>query len=226
MDKSKISLTMLSYLVYLRLLKQCSNFNRYECTNVTRTYLVSSCPNYVDLRIGVWDHYRLYTFFLRLNETLRYGIRTSKESNEESCLWTIFKQKHAAMIYFAQIMSSFKHRTINELCDHVDFSSYSTLLDIGDSLGDLSQTIVKRYPHIIALSLDLPEVTCYALSLTIDHSNVQYVAGDFFDEKWPNEIIEKISMIDLVSLKYIIHDWPYNRRKFLIEKVYKLLISV
>ncbi|CAF5042513.1 unnamed protein product, partial [Rotaria sp. Silwood1] len=47
---------MLSYLVYLRLLKQCSNFNRYQC-------------------IGVWDDYRLYTFFLRLNETLRYGIR-------------------------------------------------------------------------------------------------------------------------------------------------------
>ncbi|CAF1004932.1 unnamed protein product [Rotaria sp. Silwood1] len=68
------------------------------------------------------------------------------------------------MIYFAQTMSSFTCCTINELCDHVDFSSYSTLLDIGDSLGELSRKIVKRYPHINALSLDLPKVTCYALS--------------------------------------------------------------
>jgi len=223
LKKSQISLTMLSYLVYLRLLKRCSNSNRYECTHVTRRYLVSSRENYVGLGIGVWDYRRQYTFFLRLNETLQYGIRTSEDSNEQSSLWAILEQKHDPMIYFARIMSSFTRCTINELCDHVDFSSYSTLLDIGGSLGDLSRTIVKRYPHINAISFDLPELTCYASSLTMDHSNVDYIAGNFFEEKWPNEILEKFSYIDLISLKYILHDWSYNQRKLLIKKIYKLL---
>ncbi|CAF2473724.1 unnamed protein product [Rotaria sp. Silwood2] len=223
MEKSNISLSMLLYLVYLRLLKRCSNSNRYECTHVTRTYLVSSRQNYVGLGIGVWDHRRQYTFFLRLSETLKYGIRTSEDSNEQLCLWSIFEQKHDPMIFFARIMSSFTRCTINELCDHVDFSSYSTLLDIGGSLGDLSRTIIKRYPHINAFSFDLPEVTYYASSVNIDHSNIHYVGGNFFEEKWPNEINENTKNIDLVSLKYILHDWPYDRRELLIEKIYKLL---
>jgi hypothetical protein len=219
----QISLTMLSYLVYLRLLKRCSNSNRYECTYVTRTYLVSSRENYVGLGIGVWDYRRQYTFFLRLNETLQYGTRISEDGNEQLCLWTALEQKHDPMINFARIMSSFTRCTINELCNHVDFSLYSTLLDIGGSLGDLSRTIVKRYPHINAISFDLPELTCYALSLEIDHSNINYIAGNFFEDKWPNEILEKFPYIDIISLKYILHDWSYNQRKLLIEKIYKLL---
>jgi len=127
------------------------------------------------------------------------------------------------MIYFARVMSSFTVCTINELCDRVDLSSYSTLLDIGGSLGDLSRTIVKRYPHINAISFDLPELTCYASSFIMDHSNVHYIGGNFFDEKWSNEILEKLPYIDLISLKYILHDWSYNQRGFLIEKIYKLL---
>ncbi|CAF0828672.1 unnamed protein product [Rotaria sordida] len=223
MKKSNVSLTMLSYLVYLRLLKQCTNSNRYECTYVTRKYLVSSNENYVGLGIGVWDHHRQYTFFLRLNETLKYGTRTSEDSNEQICLWSIFEQKYDPMIYFATIMSSFTRCTINELCDHVNFSSYSTLLDIGGSLGDLSRTIIKHYPHINAFNFDLPKLTCYALSRNIEHSNIHYIGGDFFEDKWPNEIIENIKNIDLISLKYILHDWSYDRREYLIEKIYKLL---
>ncbi|CAF1004950.1 unnamed protein product [Rotaria sp. Silwood1] len=69
---------MLSYLVYLRLLKQCSNFNRYQC-------------------IGVWDDYRLYTFFLRLNETLRYGIRADgKKFKENIALRALYYVMNAA----------------------------------------------------------------------------------------------------------------------------------
>jgi hypothetical protein len=109
------------------------------------------------------------------------------------------------------------------LCNLVDFSSYSNLLDIGGSLGDLSRTIVKHYPHINAISFDLPELTSYAKSLTMDHSNVQYIAGNFFEEKWSNEIMEKLPSIDLISLKYILHDWTYNQRELLVEKLYQLL---
>lgn len=227
LERSNVSLTLLSYLVYLRLLKRCPNSNRYECSNVTHKYLVSSHQNYVGQGIGVWDHRRQYTFFLRLNETLKYGIRTSEDGNEheQSYLWSVFEQKQDPMIYFSRIMSSFTRCTINELCDHGDFSSYSTLLDIGGSLGDLSRTIVQRNPHINAFSLDLPKLTNYASSLNPDDSKVHHIAGDFFEENWPNEVIKIAKNIDLVSLKYILHDWTYEQRKSLVKKVYKLLTN-
>ncbi|CAF1543267.1 unnamed protein product, partial [Adineta ricciae] len=224
MKSGQISLSMLSYLVYLRLLKRCTDSNSYECTPVTRAYLVSSRPNYVGLGIGVWDHRRLYTFVRRMNETLRYGIRTNEKSNEQQqCIWQVFEHQHDPMIYFAQIMSSFTRCTISELCNQVDFSSYSTLLDIGGSLGDLSRTIVQRYPNINAFSFDLPELTSYAKAFRPAHSNVHYIAGDFFQAQWPNEVLEKTSAIDLITLKYILHDWSYKQRKFLVMKVYQLL---
>jgi len=223
MPLPQVSLTLLAYLVYLRLLKRCSNSNRYECTRVTRRYLVSSQINYVGLGISVWDHRRLYTFFLRLNETLRSGRRTSEENKEEVCLWSIFEQQHDPMIYFARIMSSFTRCTVDELCDRVDFSPYSTLFDVGGSLGDLSQTIIKRYPHMKAYSLDLPELTHWVLSTSVDHSNVHYIAGNFFDNQWPDEILEKISEIDIITLKYILHDWSREQREFLLRKIYETL---
>ena len=223
MPSSQVSPSLLAYLVYLRLLKRCPNSTRYECTPVARTYLVSSQPNYVGLGLGVWDHRRQYTFFLRLHETLQKGIRTSEQSKDDPCLWTIFEQQHDPMIYFARIMSSFTRCTVSELCDRADFSSYSTLLDIGGSLADLSRTILQRCPHMTALSFDLPELTRYAASLPVDHSNLDYIAGDFFDEQWPDEIVERTRQIDLVSLKYILHDWSPPRREFLVEKIYKLL---
>lgn len=219
----RISLNMLTYLVYLRLLKRCSISHRYECTNVTRTYLVSSRENYVGRGLGVWDSRRQYTFFLRLNETLKYGIRTSEDGSEQTTLWSILEQQHDPMIFFASIMSSFTRCTIAELCDSVDFSSYTMLLDIGGSLGDLSRTIIRHYPHIKAISFDLPELTNYARSLTTDHSNVKYVAGNFFEEKWSDEILDNLQYIDLISLKYILHDWTYKQRQVLVEKIFQLM---
>ena len=217
-----ISLSMLAYLVYLRLLKRSSDSHRYECTDVARTYLVCSRENYVGQGLGVWDYHRQYTFFLRLRETLQYGIRTSEDSNEQVTLWSVLEHNHDPMIYFAKIMSAFTRCTISELCNRADFSIYSTLLDIGGSLGDLSRTIVKQYPHIKAISFDLPELTSYALSLPIDHSNIDYIPGNFF-EKWHSQILDKFPEIDLISLKYILHDWAHAQRAFLIEKVYQLL---
>jgi hypothetical protein len=37
--------------------------------------------------------------------------------------------------------------------------------------------------------------------------------------------MEKTSQLDLVSLKYILHDWSHKQREFLIKKIYKLLYN-
>ena len=218
-----IPLSMISYLVYLRLIERCPNSSDYQCTHVTKNYLISTGQNYVGLGIGVWDYRRQYKFFLRLKDTLQFGRRVSEDDDTQANLWTIFEQKQDPMIYFARIMSSFTRCTIDELCDHLNFSIYSTLLDVGGSLGELSRTMVERNPHLKALSLDLPKVTTYALESLTQHPNIKYIPGDFFDDSWPKEIIQQWKSIDLVTLKYILHDWSLERRSYLVKKIYRLL---
>ena len=110
------------------------------------------------------------------------------------------------MIYFARIMSAFIRCTIGELCDQYDFSSDSTLLDIGGSLRDLSQTILQRNAQLKGISFDLSGLTRYASSVDVQTDRLQFVAGDLFDEEWPKEILAQSEQIDLVTLKYILHD--------------------
>ena len=224
LGKLNISLSLLAYLVYLRLLERCVNSNDYQCTHVTRTYLVSSSRNYVGHGIAVWDYRRQYTFFLRLSETLRTGRRTSEDDEtDQVTLWSTFEHHQDPMIYFARIMSAFTRCTIGELCDHYDFSSHSTLLDIGGSLGDLSRTILQRNAHLKGISFDLPALTHYAQSLPIETDRLRFIAGDLFDEEWPKEILDQSEHIDLVTLKYILHDWNEQQRQYIINKIYQLL---
>ena len=218
-----ISFSMIKYLLYLRLIERCPNSSNYQCTPVTRRYLISTSNNYVGLGIGVWDYRRQYKFFLRFDQTLINGQRISEDNDEDSSLWKIFEQHQDPMIYFAQIMSSFTRCTINELCDQLDLSSYSTLLDIGGSLGELSRIILQRNPHLNAFSFDLPALTRYARSINSDQSNIEYIAGDFFDEQWPDELLQHSKSIDLITLKYILHDWNYSQRECLLKKIFQLL---
>ena len=205
-DELSVSASLLAYLVYLRLLERGVNPNEYRCTHVTRTYLVSTSRNYVGSGIGVWDYCRQYTFFLRLSETLRKGQRTSEDDPEQLNLWFTFEHHQDPMIYFARIMSAFIRCTIGELCDQYDFSSDSTLLDIGGSLRDLSQTILQRNAQLKGISFDLSGLTRYASSVDVQTDRLQFVAGDLFDEEWPKEILAQSEQIDLVTLKYILHD--------------------
>ena len=221
--KLNISLSLLAYLVYLRLLERCVNSTDYQCTHVTRTYLVSTSRNYVGLGIGVWDYRRQYTFFLRLGETLRTGRRTSEDDTDQSTLWSAFEHHQHPMIYFAGIMSAFTRCTIGELCEQYDFSSHSTLLDIGGSLGDLTRTILQHNPHLQGISFDLPGLTNYARSLPNENARLRFCAGDLFDKEWPDEILAQSKDIDLVTLKYILHDWSHEQRQYIIKKIHRLL---
>jgi len=220
----KISVSMIKYLVYLRLIEKCANSTNYQCTTVTRRYLISTSPTYVGLGLGVWDYRRQYKFFLRFDQILRNGHRISEDDNDadQSTLWNTFEHHQDPMIYFAQIMSSFTRCTITELCQQLDFSSYSTLLDVGGSLGELSRTILEHNSHLTAFSMDLPSLTHYAQSLN-RNPRINYVVGNFFDVQWPNEIIENSHQIDLVTLKYILHDWNHSQRNYLVKKIYKIL---
>ncbi|XP_021736732.1 desmethylxanthohumol 6'-O-methyltransferase-like [Chenopodium quinoa] len=69
-----------------------------------------------------------------------------------------------------------------------------TLIDVGGGIGRMIAKIVKAYPHIKGINLDLPHVVASAPQ----HPGVTHVGGDMFKE---------IPNADAIIFKSILHDW-------------------
>uniref|UniRef100_A0A0D3GWR5 O-methyltransferase C-terminal domain-containing protein n=1 Tax=Oryza barthii TaxID=65489 RepID=A0A0D3GWR5_9ORYZ len=74
------------------------------------------------------------------------------------------------------------------------FMNVSSLVDVGGGDGSMARAIVKAFPHIKCLVLDLPHVV---RGIPAD-GFVEYVAGDMMDFVPPANV---------VLLKLVLHDW-------------------
>jgi O-methyltransferase/methyltransferase family protein len=111
-----------------------------------------------------------------------------------------------------------------------DFAAIHTICDIGGGQGHLLCALLKAYPHLTGIVLDLPAVVEHPAELLAAKMGLEhrcgYVAGDMF---------EAIPTADAYTLKMILHDWnddecvailsnirrsaPRNARVFVIEHV-------
>eukprot|EP01018_Ginkgo_biloba_P025350 Gb_07385 [translate_table: standard] len=80
------------------------------------------------------------------------------------------------------------------LSNYDGFQSLNSLVDVGGGTGTAAEEIVRAYPHIKAISYDLPHVVATAPS----RPGVEYVGGDMF---------AGVPSADAVFLKWIMHDW-------------------
>ena len=83
-----------------------------------------------------------------------------------------------------------------------DFSSCSTMTDIGGGKGGLISEIVKSYPAMQGFLYDLPHVQVSAESNLSEQnltSRIKFVSGSFFDQIPCGS--------DIYILKRILHDW-------------------
>ncbi|XP_049936526.1 (R,S)-reticuline 7-O-methyltransferase-like [Nymphaea colorata] len=99
------------------------------------------------------------------------------------------------------------------------FRQVSSLVDVGGGVGTAIGGIVKAYPHITGINLDLPHV----VETAPDYEGVTHVGGDMFAE---------IPKADAVFMKWILHDWDDENclkilkqcRKAIPEETGKLVI--
>ena len=83
-----------------------------------------------------------------------------------------------------------------------DFSGFRTICDVGGGHGHLICALLKEYPHLTGLVLDLPEVfndrtKLWATKLGLEN-RCEYVVGDMF---------KQVAAADAYSLQRILHDW-------------------
>jgi hypothetical protein len=95
-----------------------------------------------------------------------------------------------------------QRQLVLEALQDYDFSSISTICDIGGGHGHLICTLLKAHPHLSGMVLDLPEAfddpsQLWAIKLGLEN-RCTYVGGDMFKEVPP---------ADAYCLKMILHDW-------------------
>jgi multifunctional cyclase/dehydratase/O-methyltransferase len=95
------------------------------------------------------------------------------------------------------------------LLDAFDWSSVSSVCDVGGGTGALLARLLDAHPHLWGTLVDLPEVIANALpSLP---SRCELVSGSFFDELPPGR--------DRYTLLAIVHDWDDDRAARILGRV-------
>jgi hypothetical protein len=113
-------------------------------------------------------------------------------------LYEFLQQNHEAASIFNKAMTAFSGTESDAIIKAYDFSLQNMVVDVGGGEGFLLSALVKAYPNLSGVVLDLPVVDRPESSDQSD-PRINYVYGDFFKE---------IPMGgDIYILKSILHNW-------------------
>lgn len=102
--------------------------------------------------------------------------------------------------------------------DKVDLSNNQTLLDLGGGSGAHIVGVLKNYPHLSAVLLDIETVIAAAQELLSKYnlqSRIKFVSDDFWKCEFPKA--------DVHFYSQIFHDWREDKCMFLAEKSFHSL---
>ena len=102
--------------------------------------------------------------------------------------------------------------------DKVDFSSHKCLLDIGGGSGAHSIGACTRWKNLKAIIFDFPDVCELAKEFIANH-NLQNRIHTGNGDMWKDDFPEA----DIHFYSDILHDWPPEKGKFLIQKSFDSL---
>ena len=190
---------------------------RYSNAPESEIFLDKSKPSYIGGFIEMAND-RLYPFWGSLEEALLTG----KPQNEiKHSGKSVFEELYATperLKQFINAMSGISIGNFMALARKFDFSSYSTLCDIGGAAGILSVEVARQHPDISCVSADLPAVEPIAKEYIASKGmsgRVQTENIDFFTEEFPKA--------DIITMGMILHDWDLPTKKMLIRKAYNAL---
>jgi O-methyltransferase domain/Dimerisation domain len=145
------------------------------------------------------------TVFWSAYGQMLHSIRTGEPAFEHAHgepLYAHLASHPATASLFHQAMSGFSGQEIAAILKAYDFSSFTTLVDVGGGQGALVAALLKAYPHLRGLVLDREDVTEGAQRLLAEAGltdRASFVAGDFF------QAIPRDGSAYL--LKSVIHNW-------------------
>ena len=133
-------------------------------------------------------------------EHMEFSLRTGNSAFEEVYqmpAWAYFEKHPEYGRPFNEWMTALSKMSADTFLRTYDFSSFSSICDVGGGHGFLLKSILSRYPMLQGILYDLPFVVSgHELEEFQDRATI--AGGSFF---------EKVPTADCLILKSILHDW-------------------
>jgi hypothetical protein len=149
------------------------------------------------------------TWFVEAWAELLHSVQTGEpafEHHHGAPLFAFLADHPAAMALFAEAMTSMSSTECAAVLAAYDFSTATTIVDVGGGHGQLLGAILRSSPSARGVLFDLPATTARAhepLGAADLTDRCAISSGDFFDSVPDGG--------DLYVLKSVIHDWDDDR---------------
>lgn len=188
----------------------------YANTPRAEHFLVPGRPHYIGG--AVLQHGRVhYELWNRFADALRDGKATSGRDITAGAVVEEQPNLDRARRFFDH-MDAFNQFVAAELSRVLDWSRWTTFMDVGGARGNVAAQLVLDHPHLKGSVFDVPGVE----PLFDEHmaargttGRVGFVGGDFFTDPLPGA--------DVILFGHVLHDHPEEGRKRLLEQAFRAL---
>ncbi len=195
-------------------LKETAMYSNAEDANL---FLDKNKPSYAGGMLEMCNH-RLYPFWNTLEDGLKTGLPQNETKNSDADIFDIFNANEPKLREFLKAMAGIQMGNFMMLANQFDFSSYSTLCDIGGAGGHLSAQIALNNPHMRCITFDTASVSAIAMEnieMMELADKVSIQAGDFIEGDIPSA--------DVIAMGNILHDHGLQNKKMILKKAYNAL---
>jgi SAM-dependent methyltransferase len=184
----------------------------YRNSAAAQELLVPGQPRY--LGGAIIQHSRLHYYsWGRLTEALRDGqAKFNSGADGQPVFARNYEDDQRARSLMAH-MDAFNGIVADQLAALVDWTGYSSFVDVGGARGNVAARLVRAHPHLEGAVFDLPALGPLFDELMADLATadkVRFHAGDFFADPIP--------AADVVIIGHVLHDWPAARRRELVAR--------
>lgn len=187
---------------------------QYRNSEAAAEFLIPGRPRY--LGGSILQHSRLhYHTWGHLTEALRDGqAKFHREANGTAAFAETYEDQGRARNLMSH-MDAFNSFVADELADRIDWSGYTSFVDIGGARGNVAARLVTAHPHLSGGVFDLPGLRPLFDELMSElgtASQVRFHPGDFYADPLPEA--------DVLIIGHVLHDWPAARRRELVARTY------
>lgn len=178
----------------------------YRNTPVADQYLKSASPDTLSGYVR-YSNQALYPMWAHLEDAVREGThRWTQTFGVDGSLFSMFFREEESAKNFLLGMHGFGQLTSDPVVAAFDLSRFRRFVDLGGATGHLAAAARARYPHLDAVTFDLPAVVRLFPHVT---------PGDFFTGPLPEA--------DLYALGRILHDWSEDKIRALLSRIFEAL---
>jgi len=195
-------------------LKETAAYSNSEDTNL---FLDKNKPGYIGGMLEMSNN-RLYPFWNNLEDGLKTGLPQNEVRSGGKPIFEELYADEEKLREFLKAMGGIQMGNFITFSKTFNFSSYSTLCDLGGAGGYLAAQIALDHAHMECITFDLPPVGPFAeeniraMGLS---ERVTIQSGDFFKDDIPE--------VDVITMGNILHDWGTREKKILIQKAFDAL---